>query len=635
MIRIHGLVWAGALMAAWGLTACGSTSRSCPSGDTECSEAKDSSDGGGDGEASSGGDHGGSGGGMSDGMPGPSGAGGSAATGAGGSGSAVTSSTTSGGGSGVGGSGGTATVGSGGSAASGGTGAVPDEQSPGQFDCGEADVPSPLVRLTNTQYDNTVFDLLGVETLDAFDGSRPSEILANDPSDSITELGWESYRWVADAIAEQVMGGPLRSSFITCDPSVAGCLSQTVASFGRSAFRRPLTDDERADYEGLIPDDLMEASDATAQTILASMLASPSFVWRLEQGGLSDPALTSYEVASRLAYFLWNGPPDAELSAAADADELRTEEQLTAQALRMLDDQPRMLRSFAEFHRGYLGLDGYSYWGVTEHDTDMYPYFSSEVNESALAELALFLDDVVVSGGGFQDLFLSNIGYVNQYTALLYGLAPDNFGSELVRVELDTTQRPGLLTRLAFLSSFSGYSETSPILRGSFVTQGILQVVPPAPSPDVEMTPDVELDVFTNRDRITFLTSEPGCVECHSVYINPIGFVLESYDAVGAWQAVDPRGGPIDPVADVFFGDRTETVSNSLELMQKLADSSFAQRHYADEIVAFAFSRPPNAPDACLSDALVELMAQHVSLRELWLEVVRSDEFRTRGALSD
>jgi len=574
---------------------------------------------------------------MSDGAPNDvADATGAGATGAGGAGN-TSGSITSGGSAGVGGSGsgGTATAGSGGSAASGGTGAVPDEQTPGQFDCGEADVGSPLIRLTNTQYDNTVFDLLGVETLDAFDGSRPSAILANDPSDSITELGWEAYRLVAEAIAKQVMEQPLPNSFIACDPMQVGCLSETVASFGRNAFRRPLTDAERADYEGMIPDDLMEASVTTAETILAAMLASPSFVWRLEQGGLSDPALTSYEVASRLAYFVWNSPPDFELSAAADADELRTEEQLIAQARRMLDNWPRMRRSFSEFHRGYLGFGGYSYWGVTEHDADMYPYFSSEVNEAAMAELELFLDDVVASGGSFQHLFLDNIGFVNQYTAPLYGLAPDNFGSELVRVELDATQRPGLLTRLAFLSSFSGYAETSPILRGIFVAQDILHVLPPAPDPGAGITPPPEADFVTNRDRIDALTSPQGCVECHSVYINPIGFVLESYDAVGAWQTVDPRGGPIDPVANVFFGDSIETVANSLELMQKLADSSFAQRHYADQVVAYAFSRPPNARDACLADALQKGMEQHISLVDLWLEVVRSDEFRLRGASSN
>ena len=629
MTRMHRLVRASALLVAGGLTACGGTSRSCPNGDTDCSEAGDSGDGTGDVSSSS--NPSGSGGGASDGSPDPTAdATGSGATGAGG---ASSGATTGGGSAGVGGSGGTGTAGSGGSGASGGTGPVTGDRTPGQFECGEADVPTPLVRMTNTQYDNTVDDLLGITTLDAFDGSRPSAILANDPSDSITDLGWEAYRVVAEAIAEQVMGGPLEHSFITCDPTEEGCLSDTVVTFGREAFRRPLTDDERADYEGLIPDDLMQASDTTARTILAAMLASPSFIWRLEQGGLSEPTLTSYEVASRLAYFLWNGPPDFELSAAADADELRTEEQLMAQARRMIDS-PRMLRSFAEFHRGYLGLPN-SPWGTMTHDTQRFPAYSSEMNESAMAELALFLDDIFASGGGFQDLFLNTVGFVDQHTAPVYGLAPENFGSELVRVQLDATQRPGLFTRVAFLSSFSREISTNPSLRGSFMTQEILNVPLPDTPRDFDVTMLPNINPTTNRDRIALLTDSPECVECHSVYTDPIGFVLENYDAVGAWQTVDQDGGTINPVANVFFGDRTEVVENSLQLMQKLADSSFAQRHYADQLVAYAFSRPSNARDACVADALAASIAEYINLVELWLEVVQSDEFRIRGARSD
>jgi len=596
MIRKYGLVRVGALLVAWGLTACGSTSRSCPSVDAECSAAGDE----GDGDGAGGADQGGSGGAATDGTPDDTAEATAEATGAG---------------------------------ATGGTGPVPGDRTPGEFDCGEADAPTPLVRLTNTQYDNTVYYIFGVETLDAFDGSRPSALLVDDPPDSISDLGWEAYRVVAEAIAEQVMAGPLATSFLMCDPTEPGCLSETIASFGREAFRRPLTDEERADYEDLIPDDLTEASDTTARTILAAMLAAPSFVWRAEQGGPGEPTLTSYEVASRLAYFFWNAPPDVELSAAADADELATDEQLTAQARRMTDDL-RLRRSFAEFHRGYLGVPG-SPWGAMAHDTQRFPAYSSEMDESAMAELALFLDDIIASGGGFQDLFLSDIGYVNQHTAPVYGLAPESFGSELVRVQLDATQRPGLFTRVAFLSSFSREISTNPTLRGSFITQEILNVPLPDLPREFDRSDFPNIYATTNRDRMTMLTEAPGCVECHSVYTDPIGFVLENYDAVGAWQTVDQDGGTIYPVANVFFGDRTEVVETSLELMQKLADSSFAQRHYADEIVAYAFSRPPNARDACLADALTASMAEHTNLVELWLEVVGSDAFRIRGTASD
>lgn len=598
--------------------ACGATTQSCPDEDTKCGAANDDADGAGGSSDSAA--AGGSGGSANDGSDVAAASTGSIATG--GSSATATSMGAVGGNAGTGGST------SGGLGGSGGS-PIPMGHTPGAFECGESDVPMPVVRLTHAQYDNTILDLLGLETLNAGGTLRPSALLSNDPLDTITELGWEGYRTAARQIAEEVVSGPLRANFITCEPAAEGCLSDTIVTFGRKAFRRPLTEDERADYARLIPEDPMEISDTTAVDILATMLASPSFLWRLEQGGFSEPALTSYEVASRLSYFMWNGPPDAELSQAADADQLGTAEQLAAQATRMLED-PRLLRSFEEFHRGYLNI-ARSYWGTMDHDQERFPLFSTEVNQAGLLELARFLDDVVASNGTFQDLFLSNIGFVNQHTAPLYGLSPGNFGSELVRVELEPKERPGLLTRLAFLSSFSGYASTHPILRGIFVSQHILNLMPGPPLADLP-PPLPPGEYQTNRELVTALTASPACAQCHQTYIDPIGFVLENYDAVGAWQTIDPRGGPIDPVADVFFGDEIATVHNSLELMQKLASSRFAHRNYADEAIAYAFSRPPNAHDACLADVLADQIAQGISLRELWFELAQSDEFRFRGA---
>lgn len=620
MKRVCRLFQVGALVTVSGVVGCGDTTRS--------SNADAAAGGSSNAAAADGSGGGGSDAGSGETTSSPSGSGGSS----GGSGGTAASGGDSSDNGGSGGSGAAGTVGTGGSA--GNLGGLPEEQTPGAFDCGAAAVGSPLLRLTHVEYDNTIVDLLGVETLDEHDGVRPSAVLANDPLHSISELGWEAYRAVAAAIARQVMGGPLAPNFITCDPTAVGCLSDTVVAFGRRAFRRPLTQDEVADYESLIPDDPAELSEATAEMLLSTMLASPSFLFRPEQGGPSEPVLTSHELASRLAYFLWGGPPDAALSAAADADELRNEEQLEEQALRLLGD-PRSRRSFAEFHRRYLRMDEVFYWGATDHDTDVYPLYTPEVNATALDELEAFLDDVVASQGSFQDLFLSEVGFVNRDTALLYGVSPDNLGSELVRVRFDPVQRPGLLTRLAFLSSFSSYSSTSPILRGVFVNNEILNLSVPTPAPDLGHEPTMPGVYATNRERVTQLTSPTGCQSCHHVYINPPGFVLEAYDAVGSWQPIDPFGGPIDPVADVFFGDEVATVRSPLELMQKLAASKFAQRNYADEVIAYAFARPSNARDACLGEALAASIAQGVSLQELWLELVLSDEFRVRGVPAD
>lgn len=496
---------------------------------------------------------------------------------------------------------------------------------------------SQVPRLLNREYDGALRDLLDVTDVG---GQPPSALLNPDFEGAMNAYAWSAYLDAADKVAAQVMAGPNRSRFIECDPAQAGCLEDTIRNFGRKAFRRPVTDDEVGSFMRLNDLDPPGTPDEVAEAILFAFLASPSFLMRLElndepEGDAGVLKLSSHEVASRLAFLLWGSVPDDILNAAADAGELETKEQILAQAQRMLQDRGKTGPLVAQGHRAYLGMDGsVPHWWNRVHDTEKFPLYSDDAVPAMQAEIDLFFEEVAFQGGSFRDLFLSNVAYVNQQTAGLYGLDSSGYGPDLQRVELDPEQRPGLLTRVGFLSSFSSYATTSPILRGSYIMAHLVGLDPGAPDPVAVQTPLPEGDFRTQREVIDELTSPPGCATCHQKIINPPGYVLEVYDSVGSWQTVDPLGGEIDGTADVMFGpDTIETISSPRQLMERMAEGEPAARMYAERLVAFATQRRPNSNDACIVDELaVKLSEDGYTVLDLLADLSQADSFRLRVA---
>jgi len=489
--------------------------------------------------------------------------------------------------------------------------------------------------MKNTAYDNVIRDLLGVSTLASAPGKKPSDLLYPDSDAPLTADAWRLYQDTAATIAHEVITSSNKTKFSSCDPAAADCLSDTIKAFGRKAFRRPLTETEVTSFLRLADAPSPGTPDEVAEAMLYTFLASPSFIMLPELGSdREDDAikLTSYEIATRLSFLLWNSVPDGALDDAADNGELETEAQILAQAQRMLKDT-RAGAMFTAFGRAYLDISAGSHWLVgTDHDPTAYPQYSPAAVAPLLAEVDSFFDDVTFAGGSFKDLFLSNVGFVNRDTAPLYGLDPAPYGSDLTRVTLDANQRPGVLTRAGFLSTFSHYSVTAPMLRGAFVSINVLGLDPGREPPSPHEPPDPPGDYTTERQVVEALTSSSAsCTGCH-LYVNPAGFVLEHYDAVGSWQDVDPRSGVIDGTADVILSNsETKTISSPLELMTALARSESAQRHFAEQLVAYATGRPPNAMDACTVDKLAENVAKDgYAVRDLFADYTQADSFRLR-----
>jgi hypothetical protein len=249
-----------------------------------------------------------------------------------------------------------------------------------------------------------------------------------------------------------------------------------------------------------------------------------------------------------------------------------------------------------------------------------------------MAEINSFFQNVTLNGGTFKDLFLSNVGYVTKDTAALYGLTGTTYTSTPTQVTLDATKRPGFLTRVGFLSTFAHSDVTSPILRGAFITGRVFGINPGQPDAKFLLAMPPVGNYTTERDAIAAMVANQPCLGCHGTYINPPGFVLEHYNAVGTWQDTDPLGGTINGTADVYFSSTdTKTISSPSDLMTEISTLPNAQYTFAQEWVAFATNRNANGNDACTVNTLSTNLAQSsYTVASMMADYTQADSFSLR-----
>jgi hypothetical protein len=574
----------------------------------------------------------------------PQGTGGSSTKGGSSSGGTGASKGSGGSGNGTatGGSGnGSSTGGSSGSSGSSGTSGSSGSSGSGTTIACQQGIPATtqIPRMLNRQYDAVVRDLLG-ETTVGTSGQAPSQQLFADFTGSMTDDAWRLYQQVGAAIAHDVISGPNKAMFVNCDTTQAACLTTTVQTFGRKAFRRPMTDTEVSTFvselQGVMP---AGTSDDISEAALYTFLVSPSFLLIPEMSQTAAATagqftLSSYEVAARLSFLLWNSVPDDALNQAADANMLQTKAQILAQAQRMVQVQDKAGPMVADFHRVAWAQDNNtatSHWWKMDHDGNA--LYNSSLKSVYQGEIDRFFEDVTFSGGSFKDLFTSPVAFVTKDIAPIYGLDATQYTTDYTRVTLDATQRPGFMTRMGFLSSYSHASETSPILRGAFITVHMIGLDPGPPLPGATMTPIPPGNYTTMREEITALVNtSSSCQGCHIPYVNPPGFVMENYDSIGKWQTVDPLGGNIDPTADVTFSEGNVVhVTNSAQMMQTIATLPAAQAIYAQLWVAYATGRDPNANDQCLvNDLQTKLSGDGYTIQAMLADVTQADSFSTR-----
>jgi hypothetical protein len=384
-----------------------------------------------------------------------------------------------------------------------------------------------LRRLTNSQYNNTVHDLLGDLTGPA--SQFPPEDYVNGfknqyQSQSLSPVLLEAYSAAAERLARSAFRGGDTHGLVPCKPSVA-CRETFVRSFGLKAFRRPLQPNEIKRYTGLFAGN----SDflAGAQLVVEAMLQSPHFLFRLED--TPNPAWKPYASATRIAYAVWDSMPDAELLAAAARGELARPEGVQKAVRRLLGD-PRARQAFDEFASQWMRFDRLL---TASKDRRKYPQFTRESAVAMTEETRLFLSDLVWNNRSFMNLYTADYGFVNGELASIYGVAAP--AREFDRVQFPPeSERAGILGQATFLALTAKPDETSPTARGLFVREQFLcqHVNDPPPGVNTNLPPVVEAKPQTNRDRMSMHLTDPSCAGCHTL-IDPIGYGLEKFDAIG------------------------------------------------------------------------------------------------------
>ncbi|HXS16221.1 MAG TPA: DUF1592 domain-containing protein, partial [Polyangiaceae bacterium] len=409
------------------------------------------------------------------------------------------------------------------------------------------------------------------------------------------------------------------------------------------AFRRAVSDTELEKFLALTTIEPAGTPDQIAETLLYAFLVSPSFILVPEIG--TDPAtdadapsgaiqLTQHEIAMRLSRMLWGRGPDEILAKAADDGLLATKEQIAEQAARMMAVSDKAAGQVATAHRAYAQMDeDSSHWWKADHDPALFPTYNKEAKDSLSAEFDAFFQYVAFNNGTFADLFTSTKGFVNAETAPFYGLNAADFGAELEPYDFDPAQRPGFLTRAGFLSSYANFNATSPILRGAFIAINIIGVKVGAPDPNAIKTPIPEgVEYNTRRKQIDALTADVSCKKCHQEAVNPPGYLLENFNAMGVWQVTDQLGGPIETAAAVGFGEGDlRQLNNVSELMTEIAAHPNAKKKYAQKLVSVGMARLPNNNDACVRDELAaKLEDPSYPIVNLFSDMTQAQSFRLR-----
>lgn len=385
-----------------------------------------------------------------------------------------------------------------------------------------------LRRLTHSQFNHTVRDLLGDQTSPA--NQFPPEDFVNGfrnqtQSQNLSPLLIEAYSAASEKLARNAFRGGDTRGILPCKPSVA-CRARFVREFGLKAFRRPLEAAEQKRYEALMAKETDFVKGA--QLVVETMLQSTSFLFRLDE--TSDAKWKPYAMASRLSYAIWDSMPDAELLAAAARGDLNTEQGVEKATRRMLD-HTRAKESLNEFVSQWMRFDRIL---TASKDRRKFPQFTRETAVAMTEEARLFVGDLVWNDRNFMDLLTADYGYANADLAAIYGLkAP---AKEFDRVAFPAgSERAGLLGQTLFLALTAKPDDSSPTARGLFVREQFLcQHVPEPPAGVNTNLPAVtELKPQTNRDRMSEHATNPSCATCHRL-IDPIGFGLERFDAIGA-----------------------------------------------------------------------------------------------------
>jgi hypothetical protein len=490
-----------------------------------------------------------------------------------------------------------------------------------------ADIGAVTIRRLNAvEYDNTVRDLLG-------DTSHPASAFPPDDGAygftnigealSISPLLLEQYQLSASRLAGKATSNP---DIMICDGATEGCAAQILAPFLRRAWRRRISPGEVDSLAAVVAN--AQSNGVTfpgaMQVAIEAALLSPSFLFRIE----TDPdatattphALDDYELANRLSYFLWSTMPDDALLAFADAGKLSDPRVLDRQVRRMLADS-KATALIDNFISQWL-LHAFD---ERTPDPATFPSFDEELRAAMAAETKAFASSFVFGEQRLPDMLDARFTFLNARLASHYGLDAVS-GAELTRVALaEGSHRGGLLTHASILTMTSAATRTSVVRRGEWVLSELLCSPPPPPPPNVPALP-VAVSVGTMRQKLDEHRKNPACQSCHT-QMDPIGFALEHYDALGRWRDTD-QGLAIDATGKMPTGQAFDGADELAKVIKN--DPRFVDCA-TRKLFTYALGRVPGTFDERRLQGLVKAFARDdYRTKDLIVNIIGSDAFRMR-----
>ncbi len=495
-------------------------------------------------------------------------------------------------------------------------------------------------RLTKTEYANTLRDLYGVDPSIA--DTLPAEVEGEGFLNSISPLQSELFLGIANKVIDQIIApegqAPTAVQKRLFGETPKGTDLRKAArgvarTLARDAYRRPPTD---AELDVLVDVyDLARNNDlnhmAALGLMLKAVLVSPQFLFITPAGEPESKdaivLLDDFQLASRLSYLLWSAPPDAELAALADKGELHKPEVLRTQVERLLKDA-RSRALFDGFGAQWLRvneLDGQVF------DPKTFPQMTPALRTAMMDEARLFFESIVSENQSVVRFVSSDYTFVNEPLAKVYGLEQSVRGPKMRRVKLTNPNRGGILSMPATLATTSFPNRTSPVLRGVWVLERILgERVPPPPAdiPELEEQDHKKIEGLTLRQRTELHQSEATCRNCHKI-LDPIGFGLENFDAIGRWREKNDQGLAIDSAGKLPDGKEFSTPAELKRLLAK-READLA-RNLTERLMAYALGRQLEGYDDVVIDQLmVKIAADNYRVRTIITEVITSYLFTHR-----
>jgi hypothetical protein len=388
---------------------------------------------------------------------------------------------------------------------------------------------------------------------------------------------------------------PSRRKILTCHPSATSeeipCAKKIISTLARQAFRRPVTEGDVEDLLGFYQRGRNENGpdfEAGIRAAIQTVLSDPEFVFRFERTPAGVAPGTVYrvsdlELASRLSYFLWSSAPDEELVTVAGQGRLKDAAVLEAQVRRMLAD-PRSEALATNFAAEWLHLQNLK---DVQPDAFLFPNFNRNLADSMRRETELLFQSIVREDRSIVDLLTADYTFVDELLARHYGI-PNVAGSQFRRVAITDENRLGILGQAGILTLTSISNRTSPVQRGKYVMEVLLGTPPPPPPPNIPALEATETNkIVSVRERLEQHRKNQPCAGCHQL-MDPIGFSLESFDAVGAWRIKD-GGFAVDASGRMFDGSKLD---GPVSLRRAILSHSDAfLRTFTENFLAYALGR--------------------------------------------